>query len=219
MMPPVLSQVQQRNQARRKALAALVRQTLADRGLELSVCGDKTDDLEPFNRATGFWQSPGHVTNKPPRWILQLVNSETWQARLASTGDGTPIPGSARLAHFNTARRSVGGIFIRVHPAIQVGRGTYHVHRDWEWILFFAFAEALRNGSSGQLLEEYDPHTGQLRYMDDSPRYVFASLFQLNEPDEVFSHGGVALTYSEATEAMSRFLQVEVASVSDTESA
>ncbi len=197
--------------ATRKQIASAIRRVLKTRSLELSICGSKSYDekLPPFDLATGFWEEPA-VTNKAPRWIVHLVPSAgSLVARMP------PQPEATRLGFYNTANQPVGGIFVRVVPAIQGPDGRYELYRVWEWILFFAFAGALEAGSSAQLVEGFDPSSGRIRYMNHDQPYIAAGLFMLCDPKLSYSpEGGApsAITYQEATEALARLIHVDLKS-------
>ena len=85
-------------------------------------------------------------------------------------------------------------------------------HENWEWLFLLCFFPALPKGSSGQLLDDFDPQSGSLTYMNKDQPYIFSALITLNVEDAQFSSdmGGTLrqLSYSEATDALARLIQV-----------
>lgn len=78
-------------------------------------------------------------------------------------------------------------------------------------MLLFCFSPALSHGTSAQLLEDLRPESGTFRYRGSDQPYIFAALVALQSEDDSFhdtrlTHG--AITYKEATEAVSQFLHV-----------
>jgi hypothetical protein len=87
--------------------------------------------------------------------------------------------------------------------------------------LLLCFYPALARGSSGQLLDDFDPAKGALVYMENPQPYVFAALICLNADESQFAAGVDGevkrVTYQQATEALSRFIQVAPDAVSGEE--
>lgn len=208
------------NEARdisRKSAASSVKTLLSKRGMDLSQCGVAVfrESLPEFDPATGYWAKPSGVTPKPPRWIFWLERSEGILKAAVPN-----MPGSDRLAFFNTAQGRVGGIFVRVIPAIRMANGQWTLHLGWEWVLSFIMPRPLRPGTSGQLIdhfrpeegrfgylykaEEIDPTTNKPKQIYEEPKYLFAGLFKLLSADDAFSSGGdqTPITYGEATTAL-----------------
>jgi hypothetical protein len=190
----------------RKRVAGVLAGMLEKSNVFLAYCGDKTEELKPFDARTGFWANPADVTNKPPRWLVQLaVENGEVKARVPAA------PGAHRLGFFNTAGRDVGGIAVRVIPAIRQPDGSFLLHEDWEWLLFFVFPKALRRGSSGQLVEGFNPATGKMRYLDADQPYLGAALFALCDSSDSYTMPGtseVMMTYGQATQALQALLGV-----------
>ncbi len=187
---------------RREVVSAL--NTVARRhGLEVAESG-KTARMRELDAAAGYWAEPTTVTAKPPRWIIQLAaHRGDWIASVPN------LPGSRRTAYFNTANRYVGVGCFRIALAVKWDDvPSFAFPSDWDWLLWFAFSPALRNGSSGQLLDDFDPSTGILTYMGQRQPYVAAGLVCLSPPTEEFAIAGRTLTYGQATEAIQGLIHV-----------
>jgi 5-methylcytosine-specific restriction enzyme B len=199
-----------------RALRASVSQILDKKGLTLKTCGTNTkpQDLKPFDPQTGYWQDPADVTNKPPRWIVHVaVHAGQVVASVP------PIAGSDRLGYYNLSSGDVGGVFVRVIPAIRRSDGAYVLHHAWEWILFFGFREPLKAGTSSELLQGFNPATGAFQYKGANQPYAVATLFALSEPGDQYVWGegqGQAITYEQATQAVRTLLNVAAQQASKT---
>jgi len=208
--------------AARKSAAASVKLALSKRNLELSQCGSSTfrDTLPAFDPETGYWAKPTSVTPKPPRWLfwLERVNEKVI-ARVPEA------QGVDRLGFFNTAKGRVGGIFVRLVPAVRLPSGQWHLHLGWEWVLFFVMPRAMKAGSSGQVVDHFRPDEGKFSYLyntdnidpvtkkstqaSEEPAYVAAGLFTLLPPENAFQPeelGTYPVVYSEATEALQQVI-------------
>lgn len=201
----------------RKSAASSVKAILSKRGMDLTQCGVGVfrEGLPEFDPATGYWAKPSAVTPKPPRWLFWLERSDG--VLKANVPD---MPGSDRLAYSNTAQGRVGGVFVRIIPAIRTAPAQWTLHLGWEWVLFFIMPRPLRPGSSGQLIDHFRPEEGRFGYLykgdeiDDAtnkpkqiyeePKYVFAGLFKLLGEDDAFSLGSdqTPITYGQATAAL-----------------
>lgn len=206
----------------RKSAASSVKTLLSKRGMDLSQCGVAVfrESLPEFDPATGYWAKPSGVTAKPPRWIFWLERSDgVLQAKVPS------MPGSDRLAFSNTAQGRVGGIFVRIIPAIRISSSSWALHLGWEWVLSFVMPRPLRPGTSGQLIDRFrpaegkfgyfyktdqtDPATNKPKQLYEEPKYVFAGLFKLLKDDNTFSAEGGGqspITYGEATLALQQLI-------------
>ncbi len=187
---------------RREVVSAL--NTVARRyGLEVAESG-KTARMRELDAATGYWADPAAVTPKPPRWIIQLSRyGGEWRANVPT------LHGARRTAYFNTANRDVGFGCFRIALAVKLEESAnFAFPPNWDWLLWFGFSPALRNGTSGQLLDEFDPATGVLRYMGQVQPYVAAGLICLSPANERFEVDGHVLSYGQATEAIGRLIHV-----------
>jgi hypothetical protein len=171
-------------------------------GLELSMCGSKKkrlSDCYPVDASTGFWENPADATNKPLRWILHLaIEGDHLVAKLPGK------PGNRRIAFANTAQGLTGGVTARIVPAIKLGDGKYVFYETWEWLILFCFLPALNEGSSGQLFDDFDPATGELRYKNKKQNYIAAALITLHDRDDEFVSENLPrpIQYGEATAAI-----------------
>jgi len=202
-------------QARRR-IATTIEAALEPHGLELRQCGSKKADLAACNKetdpTTGFWKDPSDATNKPLRWIVHLdLTGKTPVARPAEK-DGEPLHGNRKIAFSNNAQEKSGAITVRIVPAIRVAPDRYVFHEQWEWLLLLCFYPALPKGSSGQLLDDFDPSNGSVTYMGNPQPYIYAALITLNVEDAHFTTDvdgtAIYLSYRDATEAMRQMIQV-----------
>ena len=193
--------------ATRKSVASRVNQVLSRFGLENAVAGGKFDDLrQGISSETGYWSDRGFGA-KPSRLIVHLEPQDGGVvARLPEEND------NGNFAYANTARRSVGGLFVRIVPVVKLGDGDYQPYPEWEWILWYCFWPTLEHGSSGQHFGGLNPQAGTFVYMDKPQKYIAAGLVTLNRPEEPFTFrdGRPAITYGEATEAVRDLIHVDV---------
>lgn len=205
-------------QRARRNIASTIERALEPYGLELRQCGSKKANLaacKEVDNNTGFWKDAAEATNKPLRWIIHLdMTTGELLASLAEK-DGKPLHGNRRIAFSNNAQGKSGAVTVRIVPAIKVGEGKFVFYEEWEWLLLLCFYPALSKGSSGQLLEDFDPASGDLVYMGQKQPYVFSSLIALNVEDAELSVevGGAMkrLTYQEATQALAHLINVNTA--------
>lgn len=203
-------------QQARRTVAGAIERAIEPYGLELRQCGSKKSNLAACNKevdtSSGFWKDPAEATNKPLRWIVHLdLTGDSPVARLAEK-DGEPLHGNRRIAFSNNAQQKSGAITVRIVPAIRVAADQFVFHEEWEWLLLLCFFPALPKGSSGQLLDDFDPERGSLIYMGKDQPYVFSALITLNVEDAQFNTnvGGETkqLSYQEATAALTRLIHV-----------
>jgi hypothetical protein len=126
--------------------------------------------------------------------------------------DGEPLHGNRKIAFSNNAQEKSGAITVRIVPAIKVAADRYVFYEQWEWLLLLCFYPALPKGSSGQLLDDFDPSNGTVTYMGNPQQYIFAALITLNVEDAHFTTDvdgtAVHLSYRDATEAMQQMIQI-----------
>ena len=126
--------------------------------------------------------------------------------------DGKPLHGNRRIAFSNNSQQRSGAITVRVIPAIKVATDQFVFLEEWEWLLLLCFFPALSGGSSGQLIDDFNPDNGTLTYMGKDQRYVFSALIALNIEDAQFitDVGGTSrqLSYQEATNALRQMIHV-----------
>jgi hypothetical protein len=188
----------------RRSAFSLLNKRAKGFGMEAAECG-KTAKVADFNTTSGYWAEPGSVTQKPPRWLLQIeVGATTTVVKLP------PHKGCGRTAYYNTANRKVGVCCFRIMLAVRfVNEPAWKLLDSWDWLAWFAFNPALRNGSSGQVIDELNPATGKLTYMGNDQPYVGAGLVALCDPAlSVTGTSGQVLTYRDATAALAAFINV-----------
>jgi hypothetical protein len=152
---------------------------------------------------TGTWRDG----NKPPAWIVHFsYRDASWIADAPTTR----FSGTLNMQ----AQTDFQGIYFRIIPLI-AGNAGWQPHPFWEWTMAFVFPglpTAWAGGSTGTVLD-LDPRTGALTAfiggVNRRQDYVDAGLFRLVEnPNERWGDG-VDLSYGEATDALSRFINVE----------
>lgn len=180
--------------------------------MQLRRCGARTYESPKLDEGKGCWENPADVTNKPPRWLVQIKKDK--ETVVASVPE---MLGNDRLAHLNTANGRVGGVFIRVVPAMRRSDGKFDLYDQWEWTLFFAFGATLEPGSAAQLLDGFNPKSGTLKYKGKSQPYVVAQLFGLCDPDAEWKdpESSEVVTYREASNAIRELIQVNVPKLDD----
>ena len=201
----------------RRKVKSKISQVLSTYGAELTECGGKYEAInKPVSVETGYWEDIS-VSNKPTRMILHLFPDA--QGGMTAGLPGTPESG--RFAFANTANRKVGALLVRVVPAVKLGEDRFHLHEGWEWLLWYCFSPPLKSGSSGQLLDGFDPEHGTFRYIDGTQKYIAAGLVKLCDDGETFmpppDAGLPPLTYGIATGAVSDLIHVEVGAVPQAE--
>jgi hypothetical protein len=196
------------NKAVKAEIYTGISKVLSKHDMELRRCGLKTDKAPEFDPHKGEWADPNYVTNKPPRWLVQVRKED---GRVVASVPAA-MHGRDRLAHYNTTNGKVGGVFIRVVPAMRRSDGEFELHDSWEWTLFFAFGTTLEPGSAAQLLDGFDPKEGTLKYKGKDQPYVAAQIFGLCDPESKWVDSGSngSITYGEASKAVSELIQVNL---------
>lgn len=208
----------------RKNAATSVRLALSKRNLNLSIGGKDTnrDALPPFSPQEGFWETPGKVTPKPPRWLFWLEQTDGVVTARVPQAHGTD-----RLMFLNTGDNRKAGIFTRVVPVIRQPSGQWHLYLGWEWVLFFVMPRALKPGTAAQVLEHFNPTDGSFDYLyrtgENNPvtnkpvqkrekaTYVAGGLFKLLPSSDTYispESGAVPITYEAATTALQQLINV-----------
>jgi hypothetical protein len=207
----------------RRSIASAVEKTLEPYGLELRQCGSKKVNLEACNQElnskSGFWKNPTSATNKPLRWIVHLDITGNKPIASLANENGQVITGARKIAFANNSQQKSGAITIRIVPAIKVAEESYIFYEDWEWVLLFCFYPALPQGSSGQLIDDFNPESGKMIYMEKEQAYIFAALITLNVEDSQFVKNidGVTkqVNYQDATLALADFIKVSPADIEE----
>lgn len=198
----------------RRNLASAMNKILSDYGLENAVSGGKYPDLrQEIDPETGYWAERS-VISKPPRLIVQFKSlGEVVGARIPEANT------NGNFAYANTARRPVGGLVVRVLPVIEFEEEQFMAYPEWEWLLWYCFWPQLRNGSSGQLFDGFNPSSGTFTYMGQVQPYIAAGLVSLNDHEDVVHHPESQhplFTYWGATEALKALIKVAPSSVAAT---
>jgi hypothetical protein len=191
-----------------RGLRSSISKRLDTKGLTLRACGIDTtyNQLKPFDNAVGYWRNPADVNSKPPRWVLQILPEVGNVIVRVAPG----VAGANRIGYFNTTSADVGGILVRIIPAIRRSDQSYDLHHAWEWALFFGFAKPLPKGTSADIVD-FDSTTGSLRFKEQPQPYVTAMLFALCDPGDEYQWGPAAdqkLPYGPATQALSRLFRI-----------
>jgi hypothetical protein len=216
--PPLISMWRNDDrEKRRKSVVSSLEAILGNYNLELHQTGSKKrllQDTRDVDESTGYWSDSTDATNKPLRWILHLdIRGETLRAQVPSQPDGSPRHGARRIAFANTAQGRSGTVLVRVVPAFQVDEDRFEFFETWEWLFMLNFLPNLPVGSAAQLIEDFDPASGVLRYMGKEHNYIFAGLIALNDDSALYVTeiaGAVKkVTYAEATKAIADLLHVQ----------
>lgn len=203
-------------ESRRKQIASSLSKLLKKRGLELAQCGrDKTrDDLPEIELDTGFWKSQD--AGKPYRWIIHFEKTASGTVATLPKQQTAKIVGQ-----FNLRRDNIGGILIRIIPALRQPDSVFEVCHDWEWLLFFGFSDPLPSGTSSENFE-FNPSSGRLSWKNQGYRYAGAALFELTSRTSKITIGGnspLEVSFSEATDALRNLLQVDLPELGNSEGA
>ena len=213
--------------ARASVASAFNRQLKNEYNTRLNVQGsgdkEKARNLPPVDRDTGGWTEDEH---KPPAWLVAFeLDGDT--VGVAETEGRRP---HRLVGTYNCKSTSLQGVLARVIPLLKTidgGVPDYQRHQYWEWALAFVFpgrATFVDAGSAAATLD-FNPQTGSLSSTVKGRRfeqpYVFAALFGLVEPDDVWPDLSpeTPLTYALATDLLRSFLHINtdpsVASVTD----
>ncbi|MDE2572539.1 MAG: hypothetical protein KGM44_08475 [bacterium] len=194
---------------------------------QISQAGSKKtrEQLPVISAETGVWRDNG-IASKPLAWLVHFeydLDAGAWKAHLPGVPYATRLTGT-----FNT-KSPLQGVLCRVIPVAcmkEVGADAkvqYDVHRYWEWALAFVFPDLAvftEGGSSGATID-FNPSSGRLESIIEGcaieQPYVSAALFELNPGDDVWSVGGLQLTYGEATNALRAIINVQPVTVASEE--
>lgn len=198
-----------------QALAkAAVTEALSGTGLTVKGSGVAT----PFEAAmvsteTGYWANK--VSSKPPRLLLHVDNST-----------GTPVVSFAKQAdgdEFTTSRILGGGFntrdgtdiaFICIIRAIECKPGvpvTYGTIPIWEWVLVLVLDRPLPNGTSGEIISDFDPATRQFTYKEKQYIAAKVALITKNPDNDSLLVSGKPTTYAAVTEGIVDLMQLRPA--------
>ncbi len=192
---------------RRRNVTSRIHSILSRFGLENAVSGGKFDNLKyDLSPSDGYWSSKS-TQSKPPRLLLHLKsfdNRLTAQVPVANT--------SGAFAYANTAKRSVGGLSVRIQVVV-AAEDEYRLLDEWEWLLWFVFWPALENGTSGKVFNKLQPEKGTFEYCDKNQDYLEAGLVLLNDKYSVTAETDesgevVELTYLGVTNAIRDLFQI-----------
>jgi len=182
---------------------------------QLSEMGSKkTREHLPAIAPNGAWADAG-IQSKPLAWIVEFSKDANgaWAAGLPPSNYPKRIGGS-----FNS-KSPLQGVLSRILPVVRTIESPHRTesHPYWEWALAFVFPgrPAFRTrGSSGGVIE-FDPASGRLSSPVEGEEivqpYVEAALFKLLPDEELWSKE-IGLTYADATEALTRLINVDYAS-------
>lgn len=218
-LPPLVSMWRNDSRdKRRKSVVSAIEAVLGNYNLDLNQTGSKKrflHDTRDVDESTGYWSDPTDATNKPLRWLIHFdLRDEGITAHVPTGLDGQIRHGARRIAFANTAQGRSGGVLVRIIPAFQVEDDRLEFFETWEWLLMLNFLPNLPVGSAAQLLDDFDPEAGTLRYMGREQRYIFAGLIALNDDDSTYvtEVGGQVRTvsYSDTTKALADLLHVRL---------
>lgn len=183
---------------------AYTRKTAGTKDLALS---------EPVSSDIGYWQNPGKISSKPPRWIVQVdATAAPPKAGLAADAAGDLLPGAGTPGYINNGEGKCAVAAFRLMPSIKVSPTQFAFPPEWEWIVQFAFARPLPEGTSGDTLTEFNAATSELRYKgraDERANFKIAHIglvkTMAGRADFALPAGGT-LTYDKATDLLRAWL-------------
>jgi MoxR-like ATPase len=190
---------------------AYTRKTAGTKDLALS---------EPVSTDTGYWENPGKISSKPPRWIVQLdPTAAPPKVGLAVDTAGNLLPGAGTPGYINNGQGKCAVAAFRLMPSVKLGGTKFAFPPEWEWIVQFAFAQPLPEGTSGDTLTEFNAATSELRYKgraEERATFKIALIGLVKtmaaRADFVLPGGGT-LTYDQATDAVKTWLGSGSASI------
>lgn len=174
---------------------------------------------EPLSVATGYWQNPTAVSSKPPRWILHIeATAANIKAGHAHDHVGNLLPGAATPCYVNNGTGKCALAAFRVMPAIKSAH-AFEFPPQWEWIVQFAFAKPLPQGTSGDALSDFDPSASAVAYKGRAvsksmvPVQLICILPTRDARADYTTADGNVVTYDQATEAIRKFFAAGPAKV------
>ena len=161
----------------------------------------------------GFWEVPGNVSSKPPRWIAHIdATGPAPQAGLAVDAKGEPLQGARTPGYINNGEGKCALAAFRLMPAVQTANSTFKFPPDWEWIVQFAFATALPQGTSGDTLSNFNASASTVDYkgrQNAKAPVRIARIFLVKTLAPAAPQplpGGGFLSYDQATQALCAWL-------------
>ena len=182
---------------------------LRDKGLQFSRCGFKLKEglgsRHDINPATGFWKEPNYSTNKPPRWLYNIVPADLGWKAVNPTGD------ALNLGAINAAQEDKAGVVFRLVPLIRQGRNDYFRDDSLEVHALFVFHGATPRGSSAEPIC-FDPNTGAMMFKGIDLPYLLSGLLGVRPRSEAvevsLNAGSRKLGYGEVIDALAADITV-----------
>lgn len=168
---------------------------------------------EPVSTYTGYWAKPGKISSKPPRWIVHLdATVVPTKVGLAVDKEGVLLSGAGTPGYVNNGEGKCALAAFRLMPSVKVSPEEFAFPPEWEWIVQFAFAQPLPEGTSGETLTDFTAGTSELRYKgraDERTNFKIARIglvqTMAKRVDFALPAGGT-LTYAQATDALRAWL-------------
>lgn len=157
---------------------------LNPRGLSIKSAGTKALTLtEPTNTLKGFWDNPNSVSNKPPRWIVQVEGQPTGGALARFALDATtgqPIAMGKTVGYANNRDGSCAVMAFRVLPAVKLASASssWEFPQGWEFLLIIGFDKPLPAGTSGDPLSDFNPLSGSIDFGGGAAKRTYKIAFR-----------------------------------------
>jgi 5-methylcytosine-specific restriction protein B len=168
---------------------------------------------EPVDPATGYWKTTSNISSKPPRWIVHIDTSAVPPtADLARNSAGVPLHSAGTPGYVNNGEGKCALAAFRLMPSLKVAGSPFIFPPDWEWIIQFAFARPLPEGTSGDALTDFNATTSEIEYKGRGAtkskvpiaRIGLIPTLATREPEALLSHA--LFTYDQATDALAAWL-------------
>lgn len=184
---------------------AYTRRTSGTRDLVLS---------EATSTTSGYWDTPSNISSKPPRWIVQIDATTTIAtADIAKDASGNVMPGAGTPGYINNGEGKCALAAFRLMPSVKTANGKFAFPPAWEWIIQFAFARPLPQGTSGDALTDFNASTSEIEYRgrndEKKTRFRIARMCLVKTMAVLTPFtlpSGAQLTYDQATEVLRKWL-------------
>ena len=193
--------------------------TLRQWGYEVKSSGTgslKLSNSYKLDSSTGYWDMSHNsgVTNKPPRWIVHITDSNgQLTTDFAKDSSGKILKNASTVGYINNGHSKAVVILVRLLPAFKVGKSNFIFPSDWEWMVSFSFSDPLAAGSSSEVLSDFDPLNSTIGYKGRNnkthtphPISVIGLIKSKGVTTQSVTVGNQTVTYDDATSSIARFL-------------
>lgn len=198
-----------------KELKKALDKELKKHNLVVRSAGTKTEDLkQPIDPYTGFWENPSTVTSKPPRWLLHIIEEDGQlivnypEEEIVDEEDDSIVEsrirnGAATIGYVNNREGNCSAMIFRILMLYKQDNESY-IETDWEWLITIIQKQPLPAGTSGENISNFDVRAGTFKYSGEI--YQIDKLVLSCLPSNEDMYGDLDFGYSEATEALKKFL-------------